>query len=388
MNSGFHCSKFKLFLLYMLVLFSVIITILSKENVRFDTFRITVTVKNHIAYFFESRMTYDASKEETKISMKSELSQNINTSTRISPLKSPLESKDFFKVKMKPDLMKLVNPSNPKFALTVNGSYLLENKNHCSSVSNLTILVMVLSAPNNFQKRITIRETWANGSLYSSYGTIKVIFLLGIIDDSKVQYNIEKEFKRYGDIVQGSFVDSYHNLSHKSVMGYKWATERCRKAKYVIKTDDDIVINMFRVFKSDIHVMSVNQNHVHCQRFTGSLVVREKQHKYYVGPNQFKGRTFYPPYCNGQYVLMLNVIVPYLYESALQTPLFWIDDVFIYGLVMGNIPALKYRQITVEEIGTYRCWEEENSNCIYRYQVTEGVTQMKDVWTAITKQNT
>ncbi|XP_045210740.2 UDP-GalNAc:beta-1,3-N-acetylgalactosaminyltransferase 1-like [Mercenaria mercenaria] len=270
--------------------------------------------------------------------------------TRISPLKS----KDILKVKMEPDLMKLINTSNSKFTLTVNGSYLLENKNHCSSVSNLTILVIVLSAPNNFQRRITIRKTWANGSLYSSYGTMKVIFLLGIIDDSKVQGNIEKEFKLYGDIVQGSFIDSYHNLSHKSVMGYKWATKRCRNAKYVIKTDDDIVINMFRVFKSDIRVMALNWNHVHCLRHTRAIILRGKCSKWYVESNQFKGRTFYPPYCNGQYVLMLNVRVPYLYESASQTPLFWIDDVFIYGIVIGNIPTLKFRHITWRAIGTYR----------------------------------
>ncbi|XP_045211243.2 beta-1,3-galactosyltransferase 1-like [Mercenaria mercenaria] len=386
MNSGFRCSKSKLFSLYMLLVFAVIITILSQENVRFDTFRIKV--KECIDKLFKSSMTYDESKKVNKISMKSEVSQNINTSTRIYPLKSQLESKDIFKVEMEPDLMKLINPSNPKFALTVNGSYLLENKNHCSSVSNLTILVMILSAPNNFQKRIAIRETWANGSLYSSYGTIKVIFLLGIIDNSIDQDNIEKEFKLFGDIVQGSFVDSYYNLSHKSVMGYKWATERCRNAKYVIKTDDDIVINMFRIFKSDIHMLSVNQNHVHCLRLTRSIVFREKRSKWFVESNQFKGRTFYPPYCSGQYVLMLNVIVPYLYESASQTPLFWIDDVFIYGLVMGNIPALKYRQITVEEIGTYRSWEQEKSNSSYIYQVTESVTELKYVWAAIMKQYT
>ncbi|XP_045211240.2 beta-1,3-galactosyltransferase 1-like [Mercenaria mercenaria] len=364
----------------MLLVFAVIIIILSQEKVRFHTFK----VKEYIANIFRSWVTYDASKEINKITMKSEVSQNNNLTTRISPLKA----KNIFKVEIKPDLMKLINPSNPKFALTVNGSYLLENKNHCSSVSNLTILVMVISAPNNFQMRITNRETWANGSFYSSYGTIKVIFLLGIIDDSRVQDNIEKEFKLYGDIVQGSFIDSYHNLSHKSVMGYKWATERCRNAKYVIKTDDDIVINMFRIFKSDIHMMSLNQNHVHCLRLTRSIVFRVKRSKWFVESNQFKGKTFYPPYCSGQYVLMLNVIVPYLYESVLQTPLFWIDDVFIYGLVMGNIPALKYRQITEEEIGSYRSWEQEKSNCSFVYQVTETVTEMNDVWAAIMKQYT
>ena len=41
---------------------------------------------------------------------------------------------------------------------------------------------------------------------------------------------IEKEAKTEGDLVQGDFMDSYHNLSYKNVMGKLWASNFCPQA--------------------------------------------------------------------------------------------------------------------------------------------------------------
>ncbi len=46
---------------------------------------------------------------------------------------------------------------------------------------------------------------------------------------------IQEEHQLYGDIVQGSFLESYRNLTLKAVMGLKWVTTYCSNAKYVIK---------------------------------------------------------------------------------------------------------------------------------------------------------
>ncbi len=38
--------------------------------------------------------------------------------------------------------------------------------------------------------------------------------------------------------------DTYHNLTLKTVMGLKWASIFCPQAKFVLKTDDDIYVNL------------------------------------------------------------------------------------------------------------------------------------------------
>ncbi|XP_060608212.1 beta-1,3-galactosyltransferase 1-like [Ruditapes philippinarum] len=297
-----------------------------------------------------------------------------------------------FEVKLKPGLMKLINPTSPKYTPTVNGTYHLENKNFCSEERFLSLIVMILSSTNNFQRRNAVRETWGNSSYYVNFGTVKVLFVLGLTKDSSVQEHIEAEFNRSKDILQGSFIDSYKNLSYKSVLGFKWLTERCRNAKFVLKTDDDVVINMFRIFETDIPKISIDQYQVHCERRTNSPVLRNRNAKAYVEPHQLRGLKYHMPYCHGQYVMFLNDIVPYLYKSAAITPFFWIDDVFNYGIVINNIPALKYKQVQSSEYVSYKkldkslCMKESSQLCRYLYVVTDNDNQAKSVWSSINLQ--
>lgn len=55
---------------------------------------------------------------------------------------------------------------------------------------------------------------------------------------------VVEESRAHGDILQEDFVDSYLNLTLKTVMGLKWGSQHCRSAKYFMKTDDDMFINL------------------------------------------------------------------------------------------------------------------------------------------------
>jgi len=39
-------------------------------------------------------------------------------------------------------------------------------------------------------------------------------------------------------------VDSYNNLTLKSVMMLKWVSANCRSVRYIMKTDDDMFVNI------------------------------------------------------------------------------------------------------------------------------------------------
>lgn len=58
----------------------------------------------------------------------------------------------------------------------------------------------------------------------------KLTFLLGLPageNVSHVQGNIDEEVLKYGDVIQENFLDSYNNLTLKSIMMLKWVTNRC-----------------------------------------------------------------------------------------------------------------------------------------------------------------
>ena len=75
----------------------------------------------------------------------------------------------------------------------------------------------------------------------------KLAFLLGRPADDKKQEILEEESRKHRDIVQGDFMDTYHNLSYKAIMGNLWVSEFCDQAEFVVKTDDDMFIDLYEV---------------------------------------------------------------------------------------------------------------------------------------------
>lgn len=56
--------------------------------------------------------------------------------------------------------------------------------------------------------------------------------------------DLERESVAQGDILQAAFQDSYRNLTLKTLSGLSWADRHCPMARYVLKTDDDVFVNV------------------------------------------------------------------------------------------------------------------------------------------------
>ena len=60
------------------------------------------------------------------------------------------------------------------------------------------------------------------------------------------------------------FQDSYHNLTLKTVMGLKWVKDHCSQARFVMKTDDDIFVNLPKLHKALLAERAFASNIVGC----------------------------------------------------------------------------------------------------------------------------
>ena len=49
--------------------------------------------------------------------------------------------------------------------------------------------------------------------------------------------------------VKEDFVDTDHNLTYKGVAALRWVDTYCRHTTFVLKTDDDIFVNMFSLIR-------------------------------------------------------------------------------------------------------------------------------------------
>ncbi|CAF2046629.1 unnamed protein product [Rotaria magnacalcarata] len=161
----------------------------------------------------------------------------------------------------------IVNPHN--------FSYIL-NPNWTVCQDKVYIIVYVHSNPVYYQRRVLIRETWATRNLFPE---IRLVFMLGQTIDNKIMQAVKFENDLYQDIVQEDFLDSYRNLTHKAVMALKWISTYCSQASYILKTDDDMIVNTFMLLKHlkfrDSYQMKQN-NSIFCRVYESMDVFRDK----------------------------------------------------------------------------------------------------------------
>ncbi|KAL3218309.1 hypothetical protein MRX96_005964 [Rhipicephalus microplus] len=72
-----------------------------------------------------------------------------------------------------------------------------------------------------------------------------VVFMLGATPYQEVQRKVSQEHDIHGVIVQVDIVDSYENLTYKSVMLLHWAREKCSDTDFVLKIDDDVLLRVW-----------------------------------------------------------------------------------------------------------------------------------------------
>ncbi len=161
------------------------------------------------------------------------------------------------------------------------------------------LLALVISSPDHFERRLAIRGTWSNRSLFPQ---MRSVFLIGDSQNKTKNEKIKKENEIFGDIVQESFIDSYNNLTLKTVMGLKWASKYCSQAKFFLKVDDDVLVNSHYIIgylESMINLTEPLTNTFMCLVHRNATVKRNPYNKYYMSYEEF-GEDYYKTYCGGK----------------------------------------------------------------------------------------
>lgn len=177
---------------------------------------------------------------------------------------------------------------------------------------------------------------------------IQRIFLLGAIPQQEhfiSQAQVENEQQRFGDLLQGNFMEAYRNLSYKHTMGLKWAATECSKARFIIKIDDDIVYDIFHV-KRYLDALELENLKLttSSQLLAGYIldskpVIRNQANKWYVSEQEYAGNV-YPSYLSGWLYVTNPKTALRLVEQSLKSSIFWIDDTWLTGILREplNIP--------------------------------------------------
>ncbi|KAL3998118.1 Galactosyltransferase family protein [Acanthocheilonema viteae] len=91
---------------------------------------------------------------------------------------------------------------------------IIDRKFCTQNYPDLLLLIVAITAIEQREHRNVIRKTWGDVKLYKDFKTA-VLFPLGSTDDLDMMNLIQKEQRKYGDIIQQEFLDTYKNLTLK-----------------------------------------------------------------------------------------------------------------------------------------------------------------------------
>ncbi|KAM4749175.1 beta-1,3-galactosyltransferase 2-like [Rhinophrynus dorsalis] len=197
------------------------------------------------------------------------------------------------------------------------------------------LLLLIPSMPQDAHIREVLRKTWANESLITGI-SIKRIFLLGRDLENVTQKDLEKESFTFHDIIQQDFLDTYYNLTVKTMMGLEWASRLCPNASYVMKIDTDMFFNPWFLVNQVLQPNSPAKSGFFTGLLvTGSVPLRDKGSKWYM-PFSVFSKSQYPPYCSGTGYVFSGDLSARIYNEGRQLPIIPYEDVFV-GMCLNRM---------------------------------------------------
>ena len=201
------------------------------------------------------------------------------------------------------------------------------------------VIIFVMSSITNIHLRTAIRETWGSTTQQKKHH----FCLRFIVGDPNLQKlgptprYIRKEQLSQNDLITTGAVDSYSNLTLKSLAILKWCNDFCEMVDVVVKTDDDVFMNIPNIIN---FVKSFYENKKNAHSLLGHMIksgqpIRQRYSKYYMPTTMYK-KSSYPLYLSGSaYVFPMDVVsllLSKIPEVRQQKP-FWLEDIYITGIL-------------------------------------------------------
>ncbi|XP_018617779.1 beta-1,3-galactosyltransferase 4 [Scleropages formosus] len=203
------------------------------------------------------------------------------------------------------------------------------------------LIVMVTTAPAHWQARQVIRETWGEETEVRGR-RVMTLFMVGQSLDPGLSKQLVAEARDHGDVVQGRFLDSYANLTLKTLSLLGWVHRFCREVPFVAKVDDDVLFNAGAL----LHYL--NRNHrTESDLYLGRVHVRvppkrKPTSRHYLPALSYTPEVF-PDYCSGTAYILSRAAARKILQAASTLPLpdpLPPEDVFVglSALEAGIVP--------------------------------------------------
>uniref|UniRef100_UPI003AB07944 beta-1,3-galactosyltransferase 1-like n=1 Tax=Centroberyx gerrardi TaxID=166262 RepID=UPI003AB07944 len=206
--------------------------------------------------------------------------------------------------------------------------FILDEPDQCQQRRPFLVL-MIPVAPQNRAARDAIRKTWARettvlGRVVSHY------FFLGLAKEGDgaetLQEQVLQESREHHDLLQSDFLDTYQNLTIKTMVMLEWVASRCPGVPYGMKIDSDMFLNV----RNLVQMLQKAPQHTYITGMVarGAPVVRDPNSKWFL-PEEVFPDSHYPPYALGLgYVFTLDLAKKFI-EASKHVKAVYIEDVYL-----------------------------------------------------------
>ncbi|KAJ8377641.1 hypothetical protein AAFF_G00254860 [Aldrovandia affinis] len=215
--------------------------------------------------------------------------------------------------------------------------WILDEPEKCAGHGPFLVL-MVPVAPWDRGARDAIRASWGNETLVPGV-VIRRLFLLGLPWaglEAELQGEIRRESQEHGDLLQGDFLDSYRNLTIKTMLMMEWLVQRCPTAAYAAKVDTDMFLNLellIRLLGPD--PAPRKRSYITGALIIGGMVRRDKGSKWYMPPEVYPKPT-YPLYISGNAYVFSMDLPRRILEASRQVRPVHLEDVYL-GMCLEHL---------------------------------------------------
>ncbi|XP_026053915.1 beta-1,3-galactosyltransferase 2-like [Carassius auratus] len=245
------------------------------------------------------------------------------------------------------------------------------------------VVIIVPVPPWDLEARSGIRRTWGGEKLIGDK-VVLVLFMIGLHngnDQETLQEKLQNESQQYKDLLQSNFLDSYKNLTIKTMMMMEWLSRSCQQASFAVKVDADVLVNTNNLINMLVSLNPVPTNYMTGLVWYGNIVIRNPLNKFYL-PYDVYPKDTYPPYPLGMcYIISLDLPQKFIQESKHIKAIF-IEDAYL-GLCLERMGIVPSHPPHIEQFVVN---PPQYNRCYYSGLIailTGNTNQMASYWTDI-----
>lgn len=246
--------------------------------------------------------------------------------------------------------------------------------------NNIDVLYIVKTSPSNFRRRRTLRDTWADRTRFPN---IRTVFSIGVSHNADIQNNVKMESLKYGDILLMDYIDSYDNLTLKTISGINWAAAHCTRARFVVSVDDDMYVatDFLLQYLEDLPPDPAERLYLGFvyaikEPYRSHDDIGKARYKWVISKEEYPFST-YPIYVFGGFIVFSMRTVIDMCAAIPYTKMIKMEDVYI-GIVASRLGIVPTNSVLVHSI--FIRYDTEKFKTILASHYYGSELNLKNAW--------